>query len=69
MYFSYGGCPLLVFGATFLVQWGMGLVINLYPAGQGRYSPEGYAIAFGVTAVLQIAALIWFFHRLPRAAH
>lgn len=57
---------LMVFVTSFLVQWGMGIVINLYPAGHGSYAVEGYALAFGVTAVLQAAALFWFFLRMPR---
>jgi predicted MFS family arabinose efflux permease len=57
---------LLVFISAFLVQWGMGVVINLYPTGGGNYAPEGYAVAFGVTTVLQAIALIWFFRRLSQ---
>jgi len=57
---------LLVFVAAFLVQWGMGVVINRYPAGGGSYAPEGYAVALGVTTVLQAIALFWFFRRLSQ---
>jgi predicted MFS family arabinose efflux permease len=56
---------LLIFVASFLVQWGIGVIINLYPAGGGRYAPVGYAIAFGVTTVLQAVGLVWFFRRMP----
>ena len=59
---------LLVFAITFLIQWGMGVVINLYPAGPGSYAPAGYAVVLGGTAVLQIVVLFWFFYRLPRAS-
>lgn len=57
---------LLVFVTSFLAQWGMGIVINLWPAAHGSYAAEGYALAFGATAVLQAAALFWFFLRMPR---
>ena len=57
---------LMIFVTSFLMQWGIGIVINLYPAGGGRYTPEGYALAFGVTTVLQAAALFWFFRRLQK---
>ena len=57
---------LLIFVASFLVQWGIGIIVNHYPAGGGRYSPEGYALAFGVTTVLQAIGVIWFFRRMPR---
>jgi hypothetical protein len=43
------------------VQWGIGIVINLYPTGGGSYAPEGYRLAFGASVVLQVAALFWFF--------
>lgn len=56
---------LMIFVATFLVQWGMGVVINRFPLSGGHYAQEGYGIAFGVMALLQAAAVIWFFHR-PR---
>lgn len=57
---------LMVFVASFLVQWGIGIVINLYPTGGGSYASEGYTFAFGVTTVLQAVALLWFFFRMPR---
>ena len=52
---------LLVFTASFLIQWGIGIVINFYPTGGGRYAPEGYTVAFGASVVLQVAALFWYF--------
>jgi len=55
---------LLVFVASFLVQWGIGIVINFYPTGSGNYASEGYTIAFGASVILQIAALFWFFRRI-----
>ena len=57
---------LLIFVASFLVQWGIGIIVNQYPVGDGRYAPEGYALAFGVTTVLQAIGVIWFFRRMPR---
>ena len=57
---------LLIFVASFLVQWGIGIIVNQYPVGDGRYAPEGYAFAFGVTTVLQAIGVIWFFRRMPR---
>ncbi len=56
---------LLIFVASFLVQWGIGIIINPYPAGGGSYAPEGYMLAFGVTTVLQAVGLVWFFRRMP----
>jgi predicted MFS family arabinose efflux permease len=53
---------LMVFVVAFIAQWGMGAVIEFWPVtAQGGYDPAGYQVAFGMTLVLQILALIWFF--------
>ncbi len=49
----------LMFGASFLFQWGIGAVLRLYPVTDGRYAPEGYAAALFSLGVLQLAALAW----------
>jgi len=49
----------LMFGVSFAFQWGIGAVLRLYPVADGRYAPEGYAAAFIVLGVLQLAALAW----------
>jgi predicted MFS family arabinose efflux permease len=49
----------LMFGCSFAFQWGIGAVLRLYPASDGRYAPEGYAAALAVLAALQLAALAW----------
>lgn len=49
----------LLFGCSFLFQWGIGAVLRLYPVTDGRYAPEGYAAAFLFLGVLQLAALAW----------
>jgi predicted MFS family arabinose efflux permease len=49
----------LMFSASFLFQWGIGAVLRLYPVTDGRYSPEGYAVALFALAAMQIAALAW----------
>ena len=50
---------LLMFGASFACQWGIGAVLKQYPVTDGRYAPEGYAAAFGILALAQFAALAW----------
>jgi predicted MFS family arabinose efflux permease len=53
---------LMVFVVAFMAQWGMGAVIELWPAtAQGGYDPDGYQVAFGMMLALQILALVWFF--------
>ena len=49
----------LMFGASFLCQWGIGAVLRLYPVSDGRYAPEGYAAALFGLGVLQLAVLAW----------
>lgn len=47
------------FGASFVFQWGIGAVLRAFPAVDGRYPAEGYAIALLAIGVLQVAALAW----------
>ena len=49
----------LMFGFSFLFQWGIGAVLRLYPVVDGRYSPEGYAAALWALVALQCATLAW----------
>jgi len=49
----------LMFAASFVFQWGIGVLLRLYPSSDGRYAPEGYAAAFTTLAILQIAVLAW----------
>lgn len=62
---------LLVFIASFLTQWGVGVVVGLWedPLTQ-HYAVVGYQVAFGGIGALQALALYWFFGpggRLARA--
>jgi MFS family permease len=55
------GLNVLVFVVAFSGQWGIGAVIDLWPAtASGGYAVEGYRAAFGVMLGLQVLALIWF---------
>jgi hypothetical protein len=49
----------LMFGASFLFQWGIGAVLRLYPVTDGSYAPEGYAMALLILAAMQVAVLAW----------
>jgi MFS family permease len=49
----------LMFGISFLFQWGVGAVLRLYPVADGQYSPQGYSTALTILAVLQLAVLAW----------
>lgn len=52
---------LLAFFGAFAVQWGVGIVIDMWPLTvSGGFHPEGYRWAFGMVAAMQLVALIWF---------
>ncbi|MDJ0982065.1 MAG: MFS transporter [Kiloniellales bacterium] len=53
---------LLIFGTAFAVQYALGGVIDLFPAGpDGGYAPEAYQLGFAILLGLQLLALAWFF--------
>lgn len=56
---------LAVFMGAFMLQWGIGFVIEVreFPGG-GGYAPSGYALAFGGLLFFQAVAFAWFL--LPR---
>ena len=55
-----GALNLLHFGCAFLIQYGIGLVIEQWPSQDGHYPIAAYQSAFGLSAGLQLAALVWF---------
>ncbi len=51
----------MVFGSAFVCQWGVGIIIDLWPTtASGGFHPTGYKAAFGVLIVLQAVAFVWF---------
>ncbi len=50
---------LLVFVGAFVLQWGIGVVIDHWSAG-GAFSVTGYRVAFSVLVMLQAGALLWY---------
>jgi len=59
---------LLVFVASFLFQWGVGVVIGLWPAtAGGGYAPAAYQAGFGAVLAVQVVAMLWlsFFRKAP----
>jgi len=49
----------LMFALSFAMQWAIGAALKLYPVVDGRYAAAGYAAAFTVIAVMQLAAILW----------
>ena len=52
---------LLTFICAFILQWGVGVIIDMWPATKTGYAPESYQGAFAVLFLLQAAGLIWYF--------
>ena len=50
------------FGCAFAAQWGIGVIIHLWPStGAGiSYAPASYQAAFAMMFVIQVAGLAWF---------
>ena len=48
-----------MFFVSFLCQFGVGVVLRMFPVVDGRYSPDGYMLAFGLIAAAQCAVLAW----------
>jgi len=57
----------LMFGLGFLLQWGIGLVVNQFPTNDmGRYAAQGYETAFIIMAVIQALIIGWTFVALRK---
>ena len=50
-----------VFMGAFIIQWGIGEIIELWSVTEKSYDPASYKVAFSVLALLQALGLIWFF--------
>ena len=57
---------LLVFVVAFAGQWGMGAIINHWPAAGGGYAAPGYQLAFGLALAGQLATWAWLLPGLRR---
>ena len=50
---------LLSFAAAFVLQWGIGAVVNLWPATATGYARTGYFVAWSILLLLQLAGFAW----------
>ena len=50
-----------VFMGAFLIQWGIGEIIELWSVSEKGYDPASYSFAIGGLAFLQGVGLVWFF--------
>jgi MFS family permease len=49
-----------VFSAMFLVQWLVGLILELWPRAGAGYAPEAYGWALGAVWLTQLCGVAWF---------
>lgn len=52
---------LMMFAGGFVMQWGLGVVVDLCVAALGATPSTGLQYAFALTLILDIVALAWFF--------
>jgi hypothetical protein len=55
-----GALNLFHFGAAFVIQYIIGVVLAQWPSQEGHYPAIAYQVAFGLNLCLQTAALAWF---------
>src|SRR6266404_753466 len=62
-----GALNVFHFGAAFVIQYIIGVVVALWPSQDGHYPAIAYQVAFGLILALQAAALAWFAFSRVRA--
>jgi len=50
-----------VFMGAFIIQWGIGAIIELWPNTETGYDPASYQVAIGVLVLLQLMGLVWYY--------
>ena len=58
----------LVFSSAFVLQWGMGAIIERWPAPGGHYHPDGFRAAFGAFLLVQVLGYLWMVRAWRRLA-
>jgi len=58
----------MVFTWAFVVQWGIGAVIGLWPATTHGYDPQGYRAGFALFLAIQVGAWSWMLVETRRSA-
>ncbi len=50
-----------IFVGAFVMQWGLGGIIQLWPVGEaGQYPATAYRVAFGIASLIPAAGLLWY---------
>jgi MFS family permease len=59
---------LMIFSCAFVLQWGIGLIVNLWPATARGYARDGYYAAWLPLLAVQVAIWVWLAMR-TRGGH
>jgi predicted MFS family arabinose efflux permease len=51
---------LVLFASAWALQWGIGVLLDLFRGAGGTVEPAGYRWAFGLILVLQVLAVLWY---------
>ncbi|HLO77901.1 MAG TPA: MFS transporter [Magnetospirillum sp.] len=60
---------LTMFLTAFVLQWGLGAVIGLWPKSEIGWPAQAFSVAFAIPAVLLVLSLAWFLPSLRRSCH
>jgi hypothetical protein len=52
---------MLMFAMAFAMQYGIGLILDLWPAVNGVYPAQAYQTAFAIMLGLDVLSVIWLF--------
>lgn len=67
---AIGTGQMLLYVAVIVVQWGSGVIINLFPgAEQGTYLNRGFLLAFGVMTALVLLSALFAWRMPPTSTH
>lgn len=55
-----------IFLFSFIVQWFIGVVLDLYPVSGGRFSPAGYRSSLAVVVIFNLASCIWYYYGMKK---
>ena len=50
----------MMFGASFVAQWGIGIVVERVRSGGDAPGTSGLATAFTIVLALDVAGMLWF---------
>ena len=56
----------IIFAASFLMQWLVGVILNFYPVAGGHFSPDGYRAALLAVFAVNAAAALHLCVYLPK---